>query len=82
MALIKCNECGHEVSDKASACPNCGCPIADDHFEPQNDVEEAEPVYYYEDDGDDNRKKWLWAVIALLLVVVGGGGYSTEDSFK
>ena len=27
MALIKCSECGHEVSDKASACPNCGCPI-------------------------------------------------------
>lgn len=27
MALIKCKECGHEVSDKASACPNCGCPV-------------------------------------------------------
>ena len=27
MALIKCNECGHEVSDKASVCPNCGCPL-------------------------------------------------------
>ena len=27
MALIKCKECGHEISDKASACPHCGCPI-------------------------------------------------------
>lgn len=27
MALIKCKECGHEISDKASTCPNCGCPI-------------------------------------------------------
>ena len=27
MALIKCNECGHMVSDKALMCPNCGCPI-------------------------------------------------------
>ncbi len=27
MALIKCKECGKEVSDKAGACPNCGCPI-------------------------------------------------------
>lgn len=26
MALIKCKECGKEISDKASACPNCGCP--------------------------------------------------------
>ena len=27
MALIKCLECGHEVSDKAVSCPQCGCPI-------------------------------------------------------
>lgn len=26
MALIKCTECGKEFSDKANACPNCGCP--------------------------------------------------------
>lgn len=30
MALIKCKECGHEVSDKALECPNCGCPIEKD----------------------------------------------------
>ena len=29
MALIKCPECGMEISDKASSCPNCGCPIAE-----------------------------------------------------
>lgn len=29
MALIKCPECGKEFSDKASACPNCGCPISE-----------------------------------------------------
>lgn len=29
MAMIKCPECGKELSDKASACPNCGCPIED-----------------------------------------------------
>lgn len=27
MALIKCPECGNQVSDKASACPKCGCPL-------------------------------------------------------
>lgn len=26
MALIECPECGKEFSDKAQACPNCGCP--------------------------------------------------------
>lgn len=29
MALIKCPECGKEISDKASACPNCGCPSSE-----------------------------------------------------
>lgn len=27
MALIKCCECGQEVSEYADKCPNCGCPI-------------------------------------------------------
>ena len=27
MALIKCSECGQMVSDKAEACPHCGCPV-------------------------------------------------------
>ena len=27
MALITCEECGKEVSDKATACPACGAPI-------------------------------------------------------
>lgn len=26
MALIRCSECGQEFSNKAAACPNCGCP--------------------------------------------------------
>ena len=30
MALIKCKECGKEISDKANTCPNCGNPINDD----------------------------------------------------
>lgn len=28
MAIIKCPECGHEVSDAAERCPNCGVAIA------------------------------------------------------
>jgi tetratricopeptide (TPR) repeat protein len=27
MALIKCNECNEQVSDKAKACPHCGVPV-------------------------------------------------------
>ena len=28
MALTNCPECGHQVSDKAYACPSCGFPLA------------------------------------------------------
>ena len=28
MALISCPECATSVSDRALACPKCGCPIA------------------------------------------------------
>ncbi len=27
MALLKCPECGHDVSSEAEACPHCGYPI-------------------------------------------------------
>lgn len=27
MAIIKCPECGKEISDKATSCPNCGFPL-------------------------------------------------------
>lgn len=27
MALVKCQECNKEISDQASNCPHCGCPI-------------------------------------------------------
>ena len=29
MALIKCPECGKEISDKSSACIHCGAPLED-----------------------------------------------------
>ena len=29
MALIKCSECGKDVSDKAVSCPHCGCPVSE-----------------------------------------------------
>jgi predicted amidophosphoribosyltransferase len=38
MALIKCPECGKEISDLAKACPSCGCPVNSDS------VDETESV--------------------------------------
>ena len=32
MALINCPECNSQVSSKAKACPECGCPIQENWF--------------------------------------------------
>lgn len=33
MSLIKCTECGKEISDKAKVCIHCGCPIdSNNHY--------------------------------------------------
>jgi hypothetical protein len=30
MTMSACKECGHQVSDRAASCPNCGSPIAEE----------------------------------------------------
>lgn len=44
MALIKCPECGKEFSNKAAACPNCGCLTKEIIDEKEEILEDAEPV--------------------------------------
>ena len=43
MALIKCPECGNDVSDVAKACPKCGFPIATEDNASTNEMLNKEP---------------------------------------
>ena len=43
MALIKCPECGHDVSPNAVSCPFCGEPIASKQ---QNEAESGAETFY------------------------------------
>ena len=45
MALIKCPECGGQVSDKAPACIHCGCPLS------SNTVNAVSKKFYVDVDG-------------------------------
>lgn len=40
MALVKCPECGKEISNKAEVCPNCGYPISRDNTDTEKGKEE------------------------------------------
>ncbi len=49
MALIICPECGKEFSDKAPACPNCGCPISEMYWDDnvqEDSFEDEKPKKY------------------------------------
>lgn len=71
MALIKCPECGKEVSDKASSCPNCGYKLQEIN---QIKVSEKVPlvvsifyiicVFIYAND-------YLWNTSSIIMLIVG-----------
>lgn len=44
MALIKCPECGKEISDRAQICPNCGFPINEYLESKQNEIVEHQKI--------------------------------------
>lgn len=78
MALIKCKECGHMISDKATKCPKCGCPIMKQEEirtsqASQDKVQQVQPAYY-EQNNSGNSKKTLYAIIGVLMALLVGLG--------
>ena len=69
MALIKCIECGHEVSDKATICPNCGCPVGKEH---STVVEKITEISGDKINTSKVTTKVLWCILALVLYLIIG----------
>ena len=71
MALIKCTNCGHTISDKAVKCPNCGSPTEQESRKKTN---------------DQNSNKWKKHLLAFIAiaVVIGGlwGIWHMTDGFS
>lgn len=44
MALVKCPECGREVSDAAVKCPNCGYPLKAEQKKKEREARKNQPV--------------------------------------
>ena len=47
MALIKCPECGKEISDKARACIHCGYPIENRNLDINSMTNPSDTGYSY-----------------------------------
>lgn len=85
MALIRCPECGRGVSDTATACPGCTCPIGPTAeikaLHPSHPIaflppQDKSPPYLLPSDTAKLRKtfsakRWIPPTIAALLLIAG-----------
>jgi hypothetical protein len=78
MSLIKCPECGKDMSDKAPSCPSCGCPIDVVIAERQRIKKEAEIKKQQEETEKAVGKKYkrqvlsFFGLLAAIVIVIAG----------
>ena len=90
MALIKCPECGRDISDKAGRCPHCGYPIDSikDEIKQSDQIYDSVSEININDTPDSKRKKKigkkgiLGICSCIIIIAIGIGIYmfATADS--
>lgn len=66
MALVKCAECGEEISKDSVTCPNCGHPIeSPEEKEPTQEKEEPTPT-----PGIVGSKRNAYILAAILIIIL------------
>jgi DNA-directed RNA polymerase subunit RPC12/RpoP len=70
MALIKCKECGREISDQAQNCPGCGSPV--------NQKEEPTSVKY--DSKSDTFYGTMNLLVKLSMKAIQEHGWTLEQA--
>lgn len=66
MALIKCNECGHTISDKAESCPNCGCP---NNVNIESSINRQGNSVSSKKQSGENKKHFI--ILAVFIIFIG-----------
>lgn len=61
MSLIKCTECGREISNQAEKCPHCGYPI-------NHDLSKKKPIWLLIVAG-------ICGIIAILVLISGASDF-------
>lgn len=73
MALITCEDCGREVSERAQSCPSCGCPTGGFQINTA-----ASPGTYAPRNQVRTRPTPMWIkkgmLISAFLITTGGIG--------
>ena len=71
MALIKCSECGRKISDKATICPICGCPVENNKSCDSVENEESEIIVATAQPQRKRNKKVVVFVLLIMLFIIG-----------
>ena len=72
MALIKCSECGNEVSEQANSCPKCGAPIKTERHEVHTNMTMKEETQRMkEQDASFCTLMNVLTVASLLCILLG-----------
>lgn len=74
MALIKCSECGAEISDKATTCPHCGNPICSSDVVLPTEITDDSQVNPKNKKEKSSLKRalslWLLLIVEFIGVIV------------
>lgn len=82
MTMIKCPECGHDVSDKAPRCPHCGIEIAGKvNVEKPSNVD-VEPTAQPEPPKKNNKNRYVIVSLIIVILILCGGGYYWYGNMK
>lgn len=69
MSLIKCSNCGHDVSDKAYKCPRCGFQIRKGiYFNDTRRTDFIDTNGYREEENYKSRIIGLGVIVAIILI--------------
>lgn len=75
MALIKCTECGQMISDKATKCPKCGCPIGR-----QTDKESDKWKEKTHESASESKNYLLYILGAVVILGIAGYFFFNRSS--
>lgn len=76
MAMIKCPECGKEISDRASNCPGCGYPIENQKIQVSSNV--LEQPFIDRKSKKLNKRNILIIAVIVVMVIIGGIIYNIK----
>lgn len=73
MAIIKCKNCGKEISDMATSCPECGTPvektITNENDSSDKTIDETTSIADPTGKSKKSKKKIIIPIISVLLII-------------